>query len=312
MLEKVKAFKKHIQNNVSKVIVGKDDEIELLMVSFLAGGHLLLEDVPGMGKTMMIKAFSKSLNLPFKRIQFTPDLLPADITGIHFYNQKEGNFEFREGPIFANVVLTDEINRATPRTQSALLEAMEEKQISTDGETRILKRPFMVMATQNPIESYGTFPLPEAQMDRFLMRFKMGFPSLEEEKRILIKNITDPLESVEGAFDYAALEELTKVIEGISVSDDCMHYLVEVIQATRQRPEVTMKVSPRGSIALFRAAKARAALENRSYVIPEDIQKMAPFVLNHRMAIRGVHGVEETCRFIEEIVNSVQVPLENR
>lgn len=312
MLQDVKAFKEHVNANVSKTIVGKEREIELLMVAFLAGGHLLLEDVPGMGKTMMVRAFSKALNLPFKRIQFTPDLLPADITGIHFYNQKKGDFEFREGPIFANVVLTDEINRATPRTQSALLEAMEEKQISSDGDTRKLSRPFMVMATQNPIESFGTFPLPEAQMDRFLMRFKMGFPTFEEEKMILLKNIGDPLQSVEGAFTFDVLMGLTQVIEAIEISDDCMHYLIQVIHATRTHPEVTMKVSPRGSIALFKAAKAKAALEGRTYVIPEDIKQMAPYVLNHRMAIRGVNGVDATIAFIESVVTEVAVPIEHR
>lgn len=312
MLEQVKQFKGHVMSNVSKTIVGKDKEIELLMVAFLAGGHLLLEDVPGMGKTMMVRAFSKALNLPFKRIQFTPDLLPADITGIHFYNQKNGSFEFREGPIFANVVLTDEINRATPRTQSALLEAMEEKQISSDGETRLLSRPFMVMATQNPIESFGTFPLPEAQMDRFLMRFKMGFPSFEEEKLILFKNVKDPLREVEGAFTFETLTALTQVIESIEISEDCMHYLIQVIHATRNHPEVTMKVSPRGSIALFKAAKAKAALEERLYVIPEDIKAMAPYVLNHRIGIRGVNGVDATIQFIEGIVEEVSVPTEKR
>ena len=190
-------FKERVIDNVSKVIIGKEKEIQLIIVSFLSEGHVLLEDIPGMGKTMMIKAFSKTLNLPFKRIQFTPDLLPSDITGINFYNQKTGEFQFRQGPLFANIVLTDEINRATPRTQSSLLEAMEEKQITADGETRILSRPFMVLATQNPVESYGTFPLPEAQLDRFLMRIKLGYPTIDEEKLILHKNIGNPLIAIQ-------------------------------------------------------------------------------------------------------------------
>lgn len=304
-------FKEKVIENVSRVIVGKDKEIELIIVAFLSGGHVLLEDIPGMGKTMMIKAFSKTLNLPFKRIQFTPDLLPSDITGINFYNQKTGEFQFRQGPLFANIVLTDEINRATPRTQSSLLEAMEEKQITADGETRILHKPFMVLATQNPVESYGTFPLPEAQLDRFLMRIKLGYPTLEEEKLIIQKNIGNPLDKIESIINHDEIPSLMDKISTVSIEDDVMDYLLKIVNETRGKENIELGVSPRGSIALFKACQSYAAINGRNYILPEDIKIMAPYVLNHRIIARGVNTIEDALSLIQGIVDTVDVPLED-
>ncbi len=304
-------FKEKVIENVSKVIVGKDKEIELIIVAFLSGGHVLLEDIPGMGKTMMIKAFSKTLDLPFKRIQFTPDLLPSDITGINFYNQKTGEFQFRQGPLFANIVLTDEINRATPRTQSSLLEAMEEKQITADGVTRILHKPFMVLATQNPVESYGTFPLPEAQLDRFLMRIKLGYPTIEEEKIIIRKNIGNPLDKINSIIGPDELPALMEKISTVSIQDDVMDYLINIVNETRGKSNIELGVSPRGSIALFKSCQSYAAINGRDYILPEDIKIMAPYVLNHRIIARGVNTIEDAIGLIQGIVDTVDVPLED-
>ena len=304
-------FKEKVVENVSQVIIGKEKEIELILVSFLSGGHVLLEDIPGMGKTMMIKAFSKTLDLPFKRIQFTPDLLPSDITGINFYNQKTGDFEFREGPLFSNIVLTDEINRATPRTQSSLLEAMEEKQITADGVTRMLKMPFMVLATQNPVESYGTFPLPEAQLDRFFMRIKLGYPTKEEEKIIIKKNIGNPLDIIESILNHEELDSLFKDVSKVSIQDDVMDYLINIVNETRNKDNIELGVSPRGSIALFKASQAYAAINGRDYIIPEDIKSMAPYILNHRIIARGVNTIEDSIELIKGIVYTITVPLED-
>jgi len=310
-LQQFVSFKEKVVENVSKVIIGKEKEIELIIVSFLSGGHVLLEDIPGMGKTMMIKAFSKTLDLPFKRIQFTPDLLPSDITGINFYNQKTGDFEFREGPLFSNIVLTDEINRATPRTQSSLLESMEEKQITADGVTRMLETPFMVLATQNPVESYGTFPLPEAQLDRFFMRIKLGYPTKEEEKIIIRKNIGNPLEAINSIINPKELNLLFEEVSKVSIQDDVMDYLINIVNETRNKDNIELGVSPRGSIALFKACQAYAAINGRDYIIPEDIKAMGPYVLNHRIIARGVNTIEDSLDLIKGIVQSVVVPLEN-
>ncbi|MCQ4922518.1 MoxR family ATPase [Tissierella carlieri] len=310
-LQRFTDFKEKIVDNVSKVIIGKEKEIELIIVSFLSGGHVLLEDIPGMGKTMMIKAFSKTLDLPFKRIQFTPDLLPSDITGINFYNQKTGDFEFREGPLFSNIVLTDEINRATPRTQSSLLEAMEEKQITADGETRKLHMPFMVLATQNPVESFGTFPLPEAQLDRFFMRIKLGYPTKEEEKIIIRKNIGNPLDNIDPIINHEELNHILSEISKVSIQDEVMDYLVNIVNETRNKKEIELGVSPRGSIALFKASRAYAAINGRDYIVPEDIKTMAPYVLNHRIIARGVNSIEDSLELVKGIVETVEVPLEN-
>lgn len=309
-LQKFTTFKKKVVDQVSKVIIGKDKEIEMIIVSFISGGHVLLEDIPGMGKTMMIKAFSKTLDLPFKRIQFTPDLLPSDITGINFYNQKTGDFQFREGPLFSNIVLTDEINRATPRTQSSLLEAMEEKQITADGETRILNLPFMVLATQNPIESFGTFPLPEAQLDRFLMRIKLGYPTFEEEKMIIRSNIGDPLNDIESVIDKEQLNYIIANVKKVTISEDVMDYLVNIVNETRNKQDIQLGVSPRGSIALFKSCQAYAAINGRDYIIPEDVKFMAPYVLNHRIITPSANNIEEAIDLIKGIVDTIEVPLE--
>lgn len=310
-LDKFIAFKDKVIANVSKVIVGKEREIELLLFAFLAGGHVLLEDVPGMGKTMLIKAFAKTLDLQFKRIQFTPDLLPSDITGINYYNQKSGDFQFREGPLFANIVLADEINRATPRTQSALLEAMEEKQITVDGETRKLQLPFMVLATQNPVESFGTFPLPEAQLDRFFMRFGLGYPSKEEEKDIIKRNVGNPLEAIGPVADSQELEYIFANLAAVSIQDDVMDYLLDIVGETRNKDSIQLGVSPRGAIALFKACQAYAAINGRDYILPEDIKYLAPPVLNHRIISRGAANMDKSLDLIEGTVASVEVPLED-
>ncbi|WP_312460559.1 MoxR family ATPase [Proteiniclasticum sp.] len=309
-MENIKQFKEKVLDNVSKVIVGKNKEIELLLTAFLAQGHILLEDLPGMGKTVMVRSFSNTLALPFKRIQFTPDLLPGDITGISFYNQKEKEFEFRKGPLFSNVILADEINRATPRTQAALLEAMEERQITVDGETRKLSEPFIVLATQNPVETYGTFPLPEAQMDRFLMRISMGYPSMEEEKVILRQTLGNMLETLSSVVSEEELMPLIAEVKEVKCTDEVLSYLLHVVRATREYEEITMGVSPRGSIALFRASQVSAAFDGRDYMMPEDVKKMAPYVLNHRIVCEDAYGVSSAMSKIEELLTKVPVPLE--
>lgn len=300
-----------IIDNVSKVIIGKDEVIDLVTVGFICGGHVLLEDIPGMGKTMLIKAFSKTLGCDFKRIQFTPDLLPSDLTGINFYNQKTGEFEFRKGPLFSNIILADEINRATPRTQSSLLEAMEEKQITVDGETRKLNDPFMVLATQNPIESYGTFPLPEAQLDRFFMRIKMGYPSREDEIEIVKRNKEkNPFDSLETVITQEEIKYVRENFNKVDISSDVMDYLLNVVEATRKDDNVQVGVSPRGTLALFKSCQAYAAINGRDYIIPEDIKKMAAYVLNHRIILKGSGRNANSNHFIEQLLNSIKVPVE--
>lgn len=310
-MNQIVELKSKVLENVGKVIIGKDKEIELLLIAFLSEGHILLEDLPGMGKTMMVRSFSKTLDLPFKRIQFTPDLLPGDITGLSFYNQKIKDFEFREGPLFSNIVLADEINRATPRTQAALLEAMEERQITVDGETRKLKKPFMVLATQNPIESYGTFPLPEAQMDRFLMRIKLGYPSKAEEKIILLNTLGEVLENLKTVSDMESIFFMMEEIRKVTISDEVMDYLLDIVRSTREHEEISLGVSPRGSIALFRASQVKAALEGRNYILPEDIQDMAVHTLNHRILLEDASSVEDCIARITMIMREIKVPLEN-
>lgn len=277
-------FKNKIVNNVKQVIIGKDEVIELVTIAFICGGHILLEDIPGVGKTMLVKAFARSIGGEYKRVQFTPDLLPSDLTGINYYNQKNQDFEFRPGPLFANLILADEINRATPRTQSSLLEAMEEKQITVDGVTRKLDAPFMVLATQNPIESFDTFPLPEAQLDRFFMRINMGYPGREEEIDIIRRPDTSLiLGELSCVITPEELAYVTSNYTSVRASADVTNYLMDIIEATRKSERIQLGISPRGSISLFRAAQARAAINGRDYLIPEDIKEMAPFVLNHRL-----------------------------
>lgn len=311
-IQRYTALKEKVASNVGRVIVGKEKEIELLLVAFLAGGHILLEDMPGMGKTMMVKAFAKTLGLGFKRIQFTPDLLPADITGINFYNQKTGEFQFRQGPLFAHIVLADEINRATPRTQSALLEAMEEKQITVDGETRRLPRPFMVLATQNPVETYGTFPLPEAQLDRFLLRIDLGYPSKEEEKDIIRINVGNPLDRINSVVTAEELDYAFAHLPDVSIHPEVLDYLLNIVGETRKKGSIQLGVSPRGSVALFKACQAYAAINGRDYILPEDVKYLAPHVLNHRIIARGATSLTKARELIAELMAGVEVPLESR
>lgn len=304
-------FKEKIVKNVSKVIVGKDEVIELVSVAFICGGHILLEDVPGLGKTMLVRAFAKTIGCDFKRIQFTPDLLPSDLTGINFYNQKTGDFQFKPGPIFTNILLADEINRATPRTQSALLEAMQEKQVTVDGVTRKLPEPFMVLATQNPIESFGTFPLPEAQLDRFFMRVKIGYPTREEEIEIVNRNKKEDLiKDLESVVTTEEIAYVRSAYNDVRISEEVMDYLLDIIEKTRNVDIVQLGVSPRGTIALFKASQAYAAINGREYIIPEDIKKMAPYVLNHRVILKGLSRDRDIYSFIKSILNTVKVPVE--
>ncbi len=309
----VREIAERFTNNVGRVIVGKRDIIELVLVALLSEGHILIEDVPGIGKTMLARTVARSLGLSFKRIQFTPDLLPSDVTGIHFYNQKTGEFEYRPGPIIANIILADEINRATPRTQSCLLESMQERQVTVDLETIPLPRPFLIMATQNPIELEGTFPLPEAQLDRFLMKLKMGYPFEDEEKTILSRfQEESPLDSLESVITGAELIATEKLCRKVFVDESLRDYIVAIIRATRQHEGIELGASPRASISLHQAAQSLAAIRGRNYVIPDDIKYLSVPVLAHRlvsrteMRLRG-RTVDDTVR---EIVASVPVPVE--
>ncbi|MBS1251267.1 MAG: ATPase RavA [Anaerolineales bacterium] len=286
-MEAVQDFTGPVIENVERVIVGKRESIELLMVALLSGGHVLLEDVPGVGKTMLARALATSLGLAFKRIQCTPDLLPNDITGVSIYNQKTAEFEFRPGPVFANILLADEINRATPRTQSALLEAMQEYQVTVDGVSRPLSLPFIVLATQNPIEYEGTFPLPEAQLDRFLMRVSLGYPSFADERQILHNLRREhPIESVEQVVDGAALLSLRRRVWDAHIDASIDDYIVALTQATRNHPDIALGASPRGSLALYKTAQAWAAMHGRDYVIPDDVKRLIPVTLAHRLILK--------------------------
>ena len=307
----VKEYTERIVRNVGQVIIGKDEAIRQIVTCFLAGGHVLLEDLPGTGKTMLLLAFSKSIGGDFKRIQFTPDLLPSDLTGINVFNQKEGDFSFRKGPVFSNVVLADEINRATPRTQSALLEAMEERQVTVDGETFALDEPFIVMGTQNPIESYGTFPLPEAQLDRFFMKLSMGYMERDQELSLMgrreARDIIGDLKQVIGDGDT---KDARREIEKVSASEDVKAYIMDLIEATRNSAQTACGVSARGTLALYKAAQISAAMAGRDYVIPEDVKKEAVPVLSHRLlTVPGCH--QEPVSIVERILTDTKVPLEN-
>ena len=313
-IRQVQEAARAVRQNASRVIVGKEEVIDLLMVALLCEGHVLFEDVPGIGKTTLAKTLAKSLGCTFQRIQFTPDLLPSDITGITFFNQKKSEFEFRPGPLLAQIVLADEINRATPRTQSALLEAMEERQISVERETVILPRPFIVIATQNPIELEGTFPLPEAQIDRFLMRLHLDYPSHSEERLILQRfKETQPLDDLQPVVTGERLQELQKMIRRVRVEPAVENYIVELVRATRNHSGVELGVSPRGTLALYRSSQAYAAIHGRFYVIPDDVKRVARPVLSHRMIATSqtrLHGrVME--QIIEDVLHNVSVPVES-
>ncbi|WP_219837472.1 MoxR family ATPase [Paenibacillus sp. R14(2021)] len=302
---------KAIRANVSKVIVGKEDIVDKLIIALLTSGHVLLEDVPGTGKTLLAKAVAKSIDGAFKRIQFTPDLLPSDLTGIHFYNQKLAEFEFRPGPLFANIVLADEINRATPRTQSSLLECMEERQVSIDGTTHQLGHPFLVIATQNPIEQQGTFPLPEAQLDRFLFKVKMGYPTTDEGIAIMKRFMVDsPLEQLEPVVDASQIEAAKRQYTNVEVTDELLGYMLAVVEATRKHPDAALGASPRSSQALLRACQARAAIQGRRHVLPDDVKALAIPVLAHRIALRSVGRMRQDAAegIVASILASVSVP----
>lgn len=307
-----------IKMNISHVIVGKEKTVDLLITSLIAGGHVLLEDVPGMGKTVLAKALAKSMNMKFNRIQFTPDLLPSDVTGLSYFNQAESEFVFREGPVFTNLLLADEINRATPRTQSSLLECMGEGQVTVDGVTRVLERPFFVIATQNPVETLGCFPLPEAQMDRFLMKVSMGAMSKEHEREMIDRYICDePLNSVEVVCDIDEIVQLQKEVREVFVHDDLRDYIVELVQGSRvgavsgvNEAGMTEGISPRGTLALLRASQGYALVMGRDYVVPEDIKAVAVSVLAHRLICEEDDYSKKINR-IEELLQKVAVPTED-
>lgn len=300
-----------LKENIGKIIKGKDDVIEKMILSLFCSGHILLEDIPGTGKTTLAKALSKSIDCEFKRVQFTPDLLPSDLTGINYYDQKEGAFQFRKGSIFTNILLGDEINRATPRTQSSLLECMEERQASIDGMTYPMPSPFLVIATQNPIEIQGTFPLPEAQLDRFFVKLSMGYPDKENEldmlSGFLLKN---PLEELKSVATKQEVLEAQKQVKEVFVEQSIKEYLLSIVQATREHEKIRLGVSPRGSIAFLRAAQAAAAIHGRDYVIPDDVKQVAEDVLSHRIICKGfqmVQSGEMAREYIRQILTQVAV-----
>lgn len=308
----------NIKENISKVIIGKEATVDLLLTSLIAGGHVLLEDVPGMGKTVLAKTLAKSMNMKFSRIQFTPDLLPSDVTGLSYYNQEKGAFVFREGPVFTNLLLADEINRATPRTQSSLLECMGERQVTVDGETRVLSTPFFVIATQNPVETLGCFPLPEAQMDRFLMKISMGAMSKAEELEMIDRYICEePLQSVEAVCSADDIHKLQDECCNIFVHNDLRNYIVELVQASRSgtdagtgRPGMEEGISPRGTLALLRASQGYALVQGRDYVVPEDIKAVAVPVLAHRLICEEDDYRRKVSR-VHNLLQTVAVPTED-
>lgn len=300
-----------IIDNIEKVIVGKREAVELTVAGFLSGGHILIEDIPGVGKTMLARTLAKSVGGSFKRIQFTPDLLPADVTGSSVFNQVENRFVFREGPVFANVVLADEINRATPKSQAALLEAMEEFQVTADGVTYDLPQPFFVMATENPIEYEGTYSLPEAQLDRFMMLVSLGYPSPKDEVEILTRQIKrHPIEEVGPVIEEVEAEQLQMAVRDVFLEDSLKEYIVAIVGRTREHPDLALGASPRGSLALMRCSQALAAIDGRDYVRPDDIKRVAAPALRHRVIVKSeqsIHGLRSQ-RVIEEILKSVPAP----
>ncbi len=310
-MQDVEQVVKNLAGNLGKVILGKDDKIELMILGLLAGGHILLEDIPGVGKTTLAKALAKSIEGSFKRIQFTPDLLPSDILGSSIYHAQDSSFHFRKGPIFANVVLADEINRASPRTQSALLEAMSEAQVTIEGATYPLEQPFLVIATQNPIEYRGTYPLPEAQLDRFWVQLALGYPPLEQERGMLYaQKISHPIDSLQPVVNLSKILELQRQVSDVEVETSVADYILAIVDATRHHPSISVGVSPRGSLMLFRTVRAHALLKGRSYVIPEDVKKLLITVLSHRIVLETqakYSGVRKE-DLMKEILEKIPVP----
>lgn len=301
-----------IIGQVKKVIVGKDGVLEKVMLALLANSHILFEDYPGLAKTLLARSFAMSMGCEFSRIQFTPDLLPADITGTYVYNVKSGDFELRKGPVFTNILLADEINRAPPKTQAALLEAMQERQTTLDGKTHLLRDPFIVMATQNPIEYEGVYPLPEAQLDRFLVRLQLGYPTRTEEVEIMRRRMTRGQEEVvlDPAVDSDTVLDLQKTVEGIHVDDDVLGYIADIVQATRTQRQIEIGASPRGSLAIFKLSRARAVFHGRDYVIPDDIKEVAASALVHRLIMKAESWVKGTNpnQVLEDILRTIPVP----
>ena len=314
VISRIKTFGGKVRENVEKVIVGKSDVVELVIVALLCEGHVLIEDIPGVGKTVLAKSVARSLGCTFHRIQCTPDLLPSDITGTYIFNQKTADFEFRPGPIMAQIVLTDEINRTTPRTQSALLEAMQERQVTAEGETKLLPRPFMVLATQNPIEQEGTFPLPEAQLDRFLIKIKIGYPSAEDDKLILSRfRQDDPLEELKPVVSAAELLQMQAACRNVHVSPDVEDYIIRLVHATRKHPSVQLGASPRAMLALYHTSQVLAALRGRAYVIPDDVKYLTNVTLSHRIIPKAESSLRGSTaeQALREVIDSVPVPVEN-
>lgn len=304
---------KQLKRKMADVIIGKEEVVEFLFNALINKGHVLLESVPGTGKTMLAKSFAKTVEADFKRIQFTPDVLPSDVTGIQFFNPKEQTFELRPGPIMTNILLADEINRATPRTQSSLLEVMEERQVTIDGQTLPIPGPFMVVATQNPIESQqGTFPLPEAQMDRFFIQLDMGYPTFEEEKQILNRyREDDPIQHLTALFSKDEILDFQQDVKKVKVSSVVEDYILEIVHATRSHEEIEVGVSPRGTLALMRAAQGSAYINGREYVLPEDVKKMSPYVLSHRIVLTMEGSLKKTNKqILNEVLSRVTVPVE--
>ena len=310
-MAEIQNFGERVIENLERVIVGKRDAVELIVIGLLCQGHILIEDVPGVGKTMLARSLARSLECTFNRIQFTPDMLPSDVTGVSIYNQQKGEFEFRPGPIIGQIVLADEINRATPKTQAALLEAMEERQVTVDGVTHILPKPFMVLATQNPIEYEGTFPLPEAQLDRFLLRVRLGYPDFNDELKILdSQQLQHPIETLKAVAKVKDVLQAAEEIKTIFISPIVKRYIAELTRRTRQSGDIYLGASPRGTLALSRASQAQAALSGRDYVLPDDVKDLAVPVLGHRIIVSPAARLRELSadRIVQEIVHTTPAP----